>query len=393
MMSISRIFGWILLLAIIAPACALATPLLKTEIISGDPCRSGQDFIVQVTLSNNDETVVTSSFRLLYPEDDYEFRSERTGPEHDGEVNTNELLDHSDGKARLNVTVFPSLDFPVELFEEGVLCELTFRVKRDLPDGSDIEMDLGQVDTFDDRLETIEDFSLTSPIECDLSTPTPTPSPSPTPSLTPTPSPTASPSATPSATPSVTVSVTPMVTTTPTITVTPTVTTTPTPSPTPDPSVIYSNSFDNTGDAWEEVRAGVSSFDDPTFDATGGSLKLSPNGSSSCFGFYRSPRIFVDGGSTIEILWTVRSTTDSADCPQFRMRVNETGFRNSNFMAIESTSGGIAPGTEPVQYKQTYHVPSVSARVELAFDILSFNPLDDVDATIELMDVTVRTVE
>lgn len=171
---------------------------------------------------------------------------------------------------------------------------------------------------------------------------------------------------------------------------TPAPTSTPTPTPTPAPADGYDVVFNGNAHGWTSVQ--VPGFVAPAVSVVGDALRSSPNGSSAVFGFWHSPVLAVTGGDTLQITWKIRSSAAQSQCPQMRLRVNETGLRHSTFDIVESSGvGEMSPAQNtPRDYVQTYSVPPFATGIELAFDLLSFNPNDDTHATVDLMEARIQ---
>ena len=144
-------------------------------------------------------------------------------------------------------------------------------------------------------------------------------------------------------------------------------------------------------DCWESLTS-ITGFDTTSASVQENTLTLSPSGSSNALGFWTSPPLAVEGDDTLEIKWTIFSNAARENTPQFRFRVNEGGFRHSDIQSIESNgNGAMSPGfTSSVEYKQTYRVPSFATEIRLAFDLLSFNPGDDLSARVALGKVEIE---
>ncbi len=337
-MSVSKLLTAIASLCMIG-GIATADPVFRTATDETNPCEQGNRVELRVFLDNNDEEVVRAEFVIEHPSADFNFDSVDSNPGHDGNIDVEELSDDGD-ESRIRVVVtWPILS--ERDFEEGTLVELDFIVQRDLDSPTRFQLENDELVTVDGDQDTDVDTSATEPLLCGSSTPTPTP--------------------------------------------------TIAPSPTPGPgTTIYSTSFDTGTSGWTTVSVpGV--FDEPTFTNDNEALGVNANGSSDCFGFWKSPRIAVTGGQRLEITWSVRSTSADNLTPTFRLRTADGQFRYNQFLAIESPVGGVAPGTSIKEYVQIYDVPADSTELELAFDLTAFNATDDDNnATVELTDVAVK---
>ena len=149
--------------------------------------------------------------------------------------------------------------------------------------------------------------------------------------------------------------------------------------------------YEESAECWESLTA-LGGFDASSASVAEGALTLSPSGSANALGFWTSPPLTVEGGEILIITWNFITSAMRENCPQFRFRVNEGGFRHADIQAVESNGdGAMSPGAaSPRQYIQTYQVPNFSTEIRLAFDLLSFNPGDDLNAVVGLAEVEVE---
>ncbi|MCD6385843.1 hypothetical protein J7M23_08715, partial [Candidatus Sumerlaeota bacterium] len=237
-------------------------------------------------------------------------------------------------------------------------------------------------------------FELWSPLVTPTPTPTPTPTGTPTPTATPTPTPTS----------------------TPTPTVTPTPTPTLTPTPTPTPIIIWR--FDLGAEGWR-FRGKIPPYDEPTSTSTGGHLGLHPNRSLSCFSYWYSPDTQINdniitvtltaepGLFTTQIQpgglefyrasWEIGSSSTDADrTVQFRLRVNQKGSWQS-WSRVVSSINQQAPTQGNPKWYDLYFNPLVTGQGDdllvFAFDIMSFDPNDDINSWVYLEELAVDKVE
>lgn len=156
------------------------------------------------------------------------------------------------------------------------------------------------------------------------------------------------------------------------------------------PSASYFRSiFESSTECWAFGTA-APAFVAAVGGRSNGALYLTPTGSAAAFGFWTSPPLTVTPFKEYTILWTVRSTGAAAQCPQFRLRVNDLGGRDSVFRAVESRGGAEnSPGTTDTIYETVYVVPPGVTQVTLSFDLLSFDPADNLATHVELREVSI----
>lgn len=315
--------------------------VLRTGTDGVNACQAGNRVELRVFLDDNNDDVNHVEFVIEHPSADFNYDS-FDSPSHDGDIEVEELSDDGD-ESRLRVRV--TWGIGDDNFEEGTVVELDFIVQRNITGTTRFQLENEELSTEDDSDANVDvNTSATEPITCGVASPSPTPTVAPTASPTPTPAP---------------------------------------------GGTIYSTTFDTGTAGWTSVSV-PAAFAEPTFSNVNQALAVSANGSSNCFGFWKSPRIAVTGGHRLEIQWRVRSTSLDILTPAFRLRTTDGQFRYTQFLAIESPAGGVSPGLSDKLYTTIYDVPADANEIELAFDITSFNALDDTTARIELADVTVK---
>lgn len=196
---------------------------------------------------------------------------------------------------------------------------------------------------------------------CDNTEPTPAPTPTPTPTATPTPSPTP----------------------------------TPIPTGTPSPGLVR-YTFDSGTEGWTFSGA-IRGFEAPQTSSENGSLGLTPAGSTNCFGYWFSPDVQIEDGRTYRVSWTVESSsTDPERTLQFRLRVNQKGAGISWERTHSSINNHQMPSVgNPKTYNLVFE-PEVdgpsSNVVVFSFDVMSFDPNDDVTSWIYLKELVLEEV-
>ena len=155
----------------------------------------------------------------------------------------------------------------------------------------------------------------------------------------------------------------------------------------------YEADFANGRQCWEFVGTSPV-FDNPVHSIQSDALRLDANGSASAFGFWRSPKLDVDGGAVYMINYVIRSNASPQDAPNLRIRVNDASLRWSDFESFESvgTADG-SPGPTPTQYTQYVFIPDYVNQMEIAYDLLSFQPADNTNAYFDLLFVSIDEMQ
>lgn len=151
---------------------------------------------------------------------------------------------------------------------------------------------------------------------------------------------------------------------------------------------------------WEQKTApGI--FDEPEFGfdpSDGGAITLSPGGSAQAYGYWcsRCPVTCLDPERTYFVRFQVRSSLSGEgrdQVPSFRVRVNESDFQGCAYTHYTSkVPSDRMPTVEgPTQYYVSFQPDeSMASRgLILSFDLLSFDPTDDLNAVLYLEEVEV----
>lgn len=156
------------------------------------------------------------------------------------------------------------------------------------------------------------------------------------------------------------------------------------------PALYYRSTFEAQTECWNFVSV-APAFAVPGASRANGAIRLTPSGSASAFGFWTSPTLDVSAFGAYIIFWKVRSTTTRDKCPQFRLRVNDVAGRDSMFRSVESRGAGENSPTTGADttYVILYNAPPGVTQVTLSFDLLSFDPADNLGAIIELREVNI----
>ncbi len=182
--------------------------------------------------------------------------------------------------------------------------------------------------------------------------------------------------------------------TTPTITPVPTIT--PMPSPTPTPTPIYKGyTFQSSNEDWYYID-NVLGFNSPMSESSGGHLGLNALGSLNCFGYWHSPTIYLDRVNLYRASFTMRSTIGNKNLvPAFRLRVNQM----DNWLSwanIVNSNMNIAPSSLDPAFYNIFFEPvsdTTPVPIQIAFDITSFDPLDDSSAWLYLEEVSISEMQ
>ncbi|MCD6385046.1 right-handed parallel beta-helix repeat-containing protein [Candidatus Sumerlaeota bacterium] len=165
-------------------------------------------------------------------------------------------------------------------------------------------------------------------------------------------------------------------------------------SVTPGAQVI---SYDFTGGTQGWGYAGqIPPYDEPTSSSTGGQLGLSPNGSVNCFSFWVSPNVTIQQGKAYQAQFTMKSSVADPDSAvQFRLRINQLGSWQAWARGVNSFNQQAPSNTQPKSYEVIFN-PDVTGAgdnlVNLSFDIMSFDPADDVNSWLYLDSATLQEV-
>jgi hypothetical protein len=148
----------------------------------------------------------------------------------------------------------------------------------------------------------------------------------------------------------------------------------------------YTWSFLAAPEGWTFAGT-IGGYDVPGSGWSSGHLMLKPNGSSNCFSYWKSPDATISQNRAYRCRYALRSSvTDRSKCVQFRARANQP----SNWRAWEHVVPSI--GTNSPVSTDTYEydfmiIPQMTTptdTIQLAFDIMSFDPNDDTNSELYL---------
>jgi len=148
------------------------------------------------------------------------------------------------------------------------------------------------------------------------------------------------------------------------------------------------NQFDDNAEGWK-FAGPVFGFDVPLSGVGIGMIGLSPSNSSNSFSYWYSPDIMIKDALPYHAAWTVGTDcTDVNQTVSFRLRVNQKGTWAAWDHIVNSFLDS-APVYGSFKVYDVGFVPVVTGsgddnRVTVSFDIMSFNPDDDIDSWIML---------
>ncbi len=154
----------------------------------------------------------------------------------------------------------------------------------------------------------------------------------------------------------------------------------------------YDVNFAEGDHGWVQVASEV--FEAPDFEVMPEGLAISPGGSSSCFGYWKSPPLSVIPEYKLEFRFELSTDASLGEAPAIRLRVNEANLNYSTMIVLESNNAdGPGVSEEREVYTLDYRAPQGATALEVAVDLLSFNEEDDLDAGIILHSIEIECVE
>jgi hypothetical protein len=160
-------------------------------------------------------------------------------------------------------------------------------------------------------------------------------------------------------------------------------------------------SFDGgTPEGWS--AHGADPFSMPAFSIGASSLNITGLAeNTNVYGYWTSPwtDVSIDPAKLYIATFDVSSNVSEearSQVPLFRVRLNETGFRQAAILAVESRGNADRSPVEgaPQQYV-LYLLPSQAAAGEgliSSFDFINIDPIDQSDATLRLENLVIETV-
>ena len=160
-------------------------------------------------------------------------------------------------------------------------------------------------------------------------------------------------------------------------------------------SEILSYNFDTGSEGWVFV-GDISPYDGALSFTEAGEIAMSPDGSTNCFSFWKSPDVSIEDGKYYRLSFTVKSTAvDPDETVQFRLRCNQKGSWQAWNRIVNSNLGN-APGAGAPQDYQLFFNPGVTDTEDnmavFSFDLMSFDWLDDVDSWLSLDNLVMEEI-
>jgi hypothetical protein len=151
--------------------------------------------------------------------------------------------------------------------------------------------------------------------------------------------------------------------------------------------------FDYWHQEWDFAGT-VAAFDEPNAKWDLKRLGISPAGSANCFSYWYSPEIIVEKGNAYRARWKVSSSlSDSDQALDFRLRANQLG--NWRFWTTGVVSlNDAAPTTQTKTYDLILlpEMESATDKIVLSFDLMSFDPANDLQSWLYLDEVRLDEV-
>ncbi|MCX7766529.1 MAG: hypothetical protein N2246_07485, partial [Candidatus Sumerlaeia bacterium] len=130
----------------------------------------------------------------------------------------------------------------------------------------------------------------------------------------------------------------------------------------------------------------------PTSETLPGRIGLSAAGNTNSFGYFTSPYIEVEKGRDYQATFVVSSSIEDSNLvPQFRMRVYQDSTHSSWNMGVNSYDNVAPTWNNPKAYN-IYFTPQMlgsTDKINLNFDIISFDAADDFWSWLYLEEATV----
>lgn len=168
----------------------------------------------------------------------------------------------------------------------------------------------------------------------------------------------------------------------------------PTTAPQTGDATTYLHTFTEGTGEWTTADFGIPGTTPLTFGNSSEALTISAGGSAASAGAWVSPPINVLAGELVQVRFRLRSNTQPDQVPTFRLRVGEETFRDAAVRNSESVlAGENSPGATAVDYTMFYQVPPFAESIRLYVDMLSFNPADDLNAQLQLLEAEVKPAE
>lgn len=153
--------------------------------------------------------------------------------------------------------------------------------------------------------------------------------------------------------------------------------------------------FSTDEEGWT-FQGEVAPFDQPDSMRESGHIGLNANSSTNCFSYWFSPDVMIGNNRLYYSSWLVGSSATSPDLSvQFRLRVNQKGSWQGWGRTVNSFNQQGPSSTEPKWYG-LYFLPQVAGVddnvVTFSFDIMSFDPGDDINSWLYLEEMNLEEV-
>ncbi len=158
---------------------------------------------------------------------------------------------------------------------------------------------------------------------------------------------------------------------------------------------VASYDFESDGEGWQ-FSGPVPPYNPLSVALQSGKLALSPDGAINAFAYVFSPEITIEDAKVYRVRYEVGSTTSDADqCIRFRTRLNQKGAWQGLERDVNSFNGQ-APANMTTKYYHLIYAPLVTDtednKMDVSFDVLSFESADDVNSWVYLESLTVNEV-
>ncbi len=152
--------------------------------------------------------------------------------------------------------------------------------------------------------------------------------------------------------------------------------------------------FEEGTDGWQ-FRGQIPPYNIPATSTGDGRLGLSPQGQTNTFSYWESPEVQILKGKIYRARWTVSaSVTDPHLALEFRLRANQLSNWNYWDRGVLSFNNSSPTSDNPKIYDMVM-IPQMEDDTDtvcFSFDVLGFNPDDDLDSWIYLEQLDINEV-
>jgi len=161
------------------------------------------------------------------------------------------------------------------------------------------------------------------------------------------------------------------------------------------PTRLAEYSFPSSPEGWTFAGA-IPGYSTPGTISTGGHIGLNPLGSTNCFSYWYSPSITIQDNRVYRAQWLIGSSAATANTTvQTRMRINQIGSWQAWNRALNSNLNQ-APYTGHPRWYKLFFDPDVTGstdnKVQMSFDILSFDATDNTNSSLFLEEARIDEV-